>query len=53
MLTVIALLSLATLAASAQTTGFLIDWECWNLPNHVALDGAKLERTPRIITCTV
>jgi hypothetical protein len=46
MLTVFVLLSLATLVASATTTGFLIDWECWNLPNHVALDGAKLETNP-------
>jgi hypothetical protein len=46
MSTVFVLLSLATLVASATTTGFLIDWECWNLPNHVGLDGAKLETNP-------
>lgn len=27
-------------------TGFVIDFECWNKPNHIAIDGADLVTEP-------
>ena len=43
------LLQGSTVAATAQSityTGYLVDIYCWNLPQHVGLDGTNLELRP-------